>query len=79
MAEALDLARPLPDCSLRVVARGGKQDGVGDLVNVAARASQRHEPLPLPLLSEMRDLPDDAATVAEVENTRGQRANNRER
>ncbi len=79
MAEALDLARPLPDGFLRVVARGQKQDGVGDLVNVAARASQRHEPLPLPLLSQMRDLPDDAATVAEVENTGGQRANNRER
>ena len=39
-----------------------------ELVNLAGRASHTHEPLPLPLLDGLLDRPDDAATVAAVEN-----------
>ena len=67
-AEACALQRPLAHETLRVVRRGEKQDGSDELINFAARASQQHEPLPLPLLSGAPDRPDDAATVAVVEN-----------
>ena len=66
--EASALQRPLPDRSLRVVLRGEKQDGTMDLVNLAERASKRHEALPLPLFAGEMDRPDDAATVAVKEN-----------
>lgn len=62
--EAKALQRPVPDGALRMVARGEKQDGEGELVNLAGQASQVHEPLPLPLLEGLPDRPDDAARVA---------------
>ena len=68
LAEALALVRPLPDNTLRVVARGEKQDGEGAVVNLAARTSQPHAPPPLPLLSGIPDEPEDAASVAVNEN-----------
>ncbi len=52
--EAGALQKPLPDGALKVVRRGEKQDGEGQLVNLADQASQPHEPVPLPLL-ERRD------------------------
>ena len=67
-SEAYGLQRPLPDSSLQVVLRGPKQDGTMELVNLAARASQPHAELPLPLLDGTPDQPNDAATVAVVEN-----------
>jgi putative SOS response-associated peptidase YedK len=67
-SEACVLQRPLPDGTLRIVARGEKQDGAGEVINLASRASRPHEPLPLPLLAGVPDRPDDAATVAQVEN-----------
>ena len=67
-SEACDLQRPLPDGSLQVVLRGEKQDGETDLVNLADRASTPHAELPLPLLDGTPDRPDDAATVAVMEN-----------
>ena len=67
-SEACDLQRPLPDGSLQVVLRGEKQDGSMDLVNLAERASTPHAELPLPLLDGTPDRPDDAATVAVMEN-----------
>lgn len=67
-SEACALQRPLPDGSLQVVLRGEKQDGAMQLVNLAARASEPHAELPLPLLDGMPDRPADAATVAVVEN-----------
>jgi putative SOS response-associated peptidase YedK len=66
--EAGALQRPLPDGALRIVLKGPKQDGEGESVNLAGRASQSHEPLPLPLLEGTLDRPDDAATVAMAEN-----------
>ena len=66
--EASALQRPLPDGVLRIVARGEKQDGDGDLVNLADRASRLLEPLPLPLFDGTSDRVDDAATVVAVEN-----------
>jgi putative SOS response-associated peptidase YedK len=68
--EAKVLQRPLADGSLKLVLAGPKQDGDGELVNLAWRASQPHEPLPLPLLDGVPDRPDDAATVAVMENRR---------
>ena len=65
--EARALQRPLPDGALRIVLKGPKQDGEGELVNLAGRASVAVEPLPLPLLDGGMDRVDDAATVA-VEN-----------
>ena len=67
-SEAFALQRPLPAGTLRVVLRGEKQDGTMDLVNLADRASTPHVELPLPLLDGTPDKPDDAATVAVVEN-----------
>ena len=61
--EAQALQRPLPDGALRVVGRGEKQDGEQELVNLAGRASQAHEALPLPLLDGVMDRVEDAATV----------------
>ena len=49
--EAQALQRPLPDGMLRVVLRGEKQDGEAELVNLAGKASQPHEALPLPLFN----------------------------
>lgn len=60
-SEASALQKPLLDGALRIVARGEKQDGEGESVNLAARPSQPHEPLPLPLLEGTPDRPDDAA------------------
>ena len=40
LADALALVRPLPDNTLRVVARGEEQDGEAALVNMATRASR---------------------------------------
>ena len=68
--EASALQRPLPDGSLRVVLRGEKQDGTMDLVNLAAAASTPHQAPPLPLLDGTEERPDDAATVALLENPR---------
>lgn len=67
-AEACALQRPLPDGTLGVVLRGEKQDGTMELVNLAASASAPHAELPLPLLDGTPDRPNDAATVAVVEN-----------
>ena len=67
-SEACDLQRPLPDGSLQVVLRGEKQDGETELVNLADRASTPHAELPLPLLDGTLDRPNDAATVAIMEN-----------
>lgn len=53
-----------------MVLRGEKQDGTMELVNLAGRASRPHDDLPLPLFEGTPDRPDDAATVAEVENRR---------
>jgi putative SOS response-associated peptidase YedK len=66
--EAKMLQRPLADGSLKVVLTGPKQDGDAELVNLAWRASQPHEALPLPLLDGVPGRPDDASTVAVVEN-----------
>ncbi len=68
-SEASGLQRPLSDGSLTVVLRGEKQDGkIEDLVNLAAAASAPHAEMPLPLLDGVPERPDDAATVAVVEN-----------
>lgn len=69
-SEAGALQKPLLDGALRIVARGEKQDGEGELVNLAGRASQPHEPLPLPLLEGTPDRPDDAVKGAVEENRR---------
>ncbi len=69
-SEAGALQKPLLDGALRIVARDKKQDGEGELVNLAGRASQPHEPLPLPLLEGTPDRPDDAAEVAIEERRR---------
>jgi hypothetical protein len=46
-----------------------EQDGrIEDLVNLVAAASAPHAELPLPLLDGTPDRPNDAATVAVVEN-----------
>ena len=42
-----------------------------ELVNLAADASWAHAELPLPVLDGTPDRPDDAATVAVVENAEG--------
>jgi hypothetical protein len=68
-SEAHDLQRPLPDGSLRIVLTGEKQDGEWELVDLAAQASHAHAALPLPLFEGTMDRPDDAATVAGIENT----------
>jgi putative SOS response-associated peptidase YedK len=68
-SEAGALQRPLPDGSLGIVLRGEKQDGTMDLINLAAAASVPHQALPPPLLDGTADRPDDAATVAMLENT----------
>lgn len=47
--EAKALQRPLPNGALQIVARDVKQDGEEELVNLAEKASQPHQPLPLPL------------------------------
>ena len=48
--------------------RGEKQDGrIEDLVNLAAAASVPQPNLPLPLLDGVPDRPDDAATIAVME------------
>ncbi len=68
-SEAAALQRPLRDGSLEAVLRGEKQDGrIEDLVNLAAAANAPHAELPLPLLDGTPDRPNDAATVAVVEN-----------
>ena len=72
-SDACALQRPLPAGPLRAVLRGEKQDGVMELVNLSAAASQPHAELPLPLLDGTLDRPDDAATVAVVENARQRR------
>jgi putative SOS response-associated peptidase YedK len=69
-SEASGLQRPLPDGSLKVVLRGEKQDGTMALVNLASQASQPHAELPMPLFEGTPDRPDDAATVAVVENAK---------
>jgi putative SOS response-associated peptidase YedK len=69
-SEACVLQRPLPDGSLQVILRGEKQDGIMELVNLATKASTPHVGPPLPLLDGTPDRPDDAATVATVENGR---------
>jgi putative SOS response-associated peptidase YedK len=68
-SEASALQRSLPDGSLGVVLRGEKQDGSIELVNLAAVVSAPHAELPLPLLDGTPDRPDDAATVALLENS----------
>ena len=68
-SEASALQRQLPNGSLGVVLRGEKQDGrLEDVVNLAAAASAPHPELPLPLLDGGMDRPNEAATVALVEN-----------
>jgi hypothetical protein len=63
------LQRPLPDGTLGIVLRGEKQDGrLEDVVNLAASASTPHAELPLPLLDGTPDRPNDAATIAVIEN-----------
>ena len=69
-SEASSLQKPLPDGSLMIVGRGEKQDGAMELVNLAAEASRPHAELPLPLFEGTPDRPNDAATVAVVENRR---------
>ena len=69
-SEACALQRSLPDGSLQVVLRGEKQDGAMELVNLAAKASQAHAELTLPLLDEVRVRSNDAATVAVTGNRR---------
>jgi putative SOS response-associated peptidase YedK len=71
-SEASGLQRPLPDGSLTIVGRGEKQDGTMELVNLAGKASRPHAEMPLPLFEGTLDRPDDAATVAVVENRRKQ-------
>ena len=71
-SEASGLQRPLLDGSLTIVGRGEKQDGTMELVNLAGEASRPHAELPLPLFEGTLDRPDDAATVAVVENRRKQ-------
>jgi putative SOS response-associated peptidase YedK len=66
--EACGLQRPLPNGSLRVVLTGEKQDGTMELINLAGEASRPHAALPLPLFEGTPDRPDDAATIALVEN-----------
>ena len=69
-SEASALQRPLPNGSLTIVRRGEKQDGAMELVNLAGSASRPHAELPLPLFEQTPDRPDDAATVAVMENGR---------
>ena len=69
-SEAPALQRPLPDGSLTILGSGEKQDGAMELVNLAADASHPHAELPLPLFGGTLDRPDDAATMAVVENGR---------
>ena len=69
-SEACALQRPLPNDSLQIVLRNGKQDGPMELVNLAAAASTPHAEPPLPLLDGTPNRPNDAATVALVENRR---------
>jgi putative SOS response-associated peptidase YedK len=69
-SEACALQRPLPNDSLQIVLRNGKQDGPMELVNLAAAASTPHAEPPLPLLDGTPDRPNDAATVALDENRR---------
>lgn len=58
------MQRPLPDGALEVVLRGPKQNGDGELVNLAGRARVPHKALPLPLFVGETDRLDNAATVA---------------
>jgi len=69
-SKACALQRPLPDGSLHLVPRGPKKDGEMELVNLAMQASRKHTNLPLPLLDGTLDVPNDAATVAVLENER---------
>ena len=66
--EASALQRPVPDCALRTVLKGPKQDGEMELVTLAERASKPHAELPLYLFAGTPDRPDHAATLAEQEN-----------